>query len=283
MTSLTLQRSKAANGIAYHRSGQGAPVVLVHGVGLRAESWFPQIEALQTSYTVYAIDMPGHGQSARLEAETPGLADYTARLADFVKAAVGEAVMLAGHSMGAMVALDFAARYPDRCHGVATLNAIRGRAKAAAAAVRQRAAIIRADGGQDLATGPLERWFGQNPSGPDRATAALCAQWLKDLDRQGYAAAYSVFAQEDGPSEAALGALAMPALFLTGADDGNSTPAMSEAMAHAAPRGEAVIVRGARHMAQLTHAVEVNAAMRGFFARCGETLPGMQPAGTLGG
>ena len=55
-----LPRRKEA-GIAYYRGGEGAPVMLLHGVGLRLESWHRQIAALQPRCAVYAPDMPGHG------------------------------------------------------------------------------------------------------------------------------------------------------------------------------------------------------------------------------
>ena len=92
MTSITLPRSKTAQGVAYHRSGDhGAPVVLVHGVGLRAESWFQQIEALGADYRVYAVDicgerwrryeLPGDDRAASITpGESPGLTGHRINL-----------------------------------------------------------------------------------------------------------------------------------------------------------------------------------------------------------
>ena len=52
------------NGIAFLEQGQGEAVLLIHGVGLNAEAWGPQIAALAETHRVIALDMPGHGQSA---------------------------------------------------------------------------------------------------------------------------------------------------------------------------------------------------------------------------
>ena len=43
---------------------RGAPVVLIHGVGLRGAIWAPQVEALRADHDVIAVDMPGHGGSS---------------------------------------------------------------------------------------------------------------------------------------------------------------------------------------------------------------------------
>ena len=50
MTSITLRRFKSSDGIAYSRAGEGVPVVFIHGVGLRSEAWYQQVEALKYNY-----------------------------------------------------------------------------------------------------------------------------------------------------------------------------------------------------------------------------------------
>ena len=267
MTSLTLPRSRSDLGVAFHQAGDhGAPLVLVHGVGLRAESWFQQIEALRADYRIYAVDMPGHGHSRRLDDAAPSLDHFTDRLAGFVRAVIGEPVIVAGHSMGALVALDLAARHGDLCMGVAALNAVYGRSAEACEAILERADSLQGATGEDMASAPVKRWFGDNPKGHERAMAAHCRGWLDDADRRGYADAYRIFAASDGPS--CLAALAVPALFLTGDGDLNSTASMTEAMALIAPRARAVVIKGARHMVQMTHPQAVNAALAEFCETC---------------
>ena len=103
MTSKILQRYKAANGIAYSKSGSGEPIVLIHGVGLRAEAWLQQISELTKTNTVYAIDMPGHGESELLANDKANLVDYVDTIADWVKAVIKAPVIIFGHSMGSIV------------------------------------------------------------------------------------------------------------------------------------------------------------------------------------
>ena len=244
--------------LAAIQAGEGPLVILLHGVGLQAEAWNAQIDSLASHFAVVAPDMAGHGDSAPLHGSTT----LTAH-SDLVASAIEQPALVVGHSMGAMIALDLAVRFPDKVRGVAALNAIYRRSPEAAAAVRERADGLDGESRPDP-TGTLARWFGDEAS-PE---AEACRAWLTAVDPQAYREAYAVFAREDGPGDADLAALACPALFCTGAAEPNSTPAMSRAMAELAPRGKAVVVPGAAHMMPMTHATEVNDILLNFFAEC---------------
>ncbi|MCT4369204.1 alpha/beta hydrolase [Yangia mangrovi] len=251
MTWTTRPRSDLGGGLAGIVAGASGPrVLLIHGVGLRAEAWGAQLGALARSCRVIAVDMPGHGQSvARGES---GLADFAGRIAGVLDGPTA----IAGHSMGAMIAAELARQLPEKVSGIACLNAIHRRDPAAQQAVKARAAQL--DGQSNGDPEPtLNRWFGEDET-PARAA---CRDWLSDVDPQGYRAAYRVFAEEDGPAEATLRGLACPALFMTGALEPNSTPAMSRAMAELAPQGRAAVLPDAAHMMPMTHADEVTAEL----------------------
>lgn len=251
----TRPRSDRA-GLAAIEAGVGARIVLLHGVGLRSEAWNRQIDALAARYHVTALDMPGHGDSAVRHGMT-GVSDY----ADAVLETIDGPALVIGHSMGAMIALDLAVRALERVRGVVALNAVFERSPEAARAVQARAAEL---DGVTVAdpTGALNRWFGTDDT-PERAA---CHDWLCSVTQAGYKAAYTAFAHNPGPRRADLARLSCPALFMTGALEPNSTPAMSEAMAALAPKGRAIIVPGAAHMMPMTHPEVVNAALLDFAA-----------------
>ncbi|WP_297773889.1 alpha/beta hydrolase [uncultured Roseovarius sp.] len=239
--------------------GQGPRVVMLHGVGLRAEAWARQIDALVADgFSVVAPDMPGHGDSPVLPGPA-GLGDYTALAAE----CLDDAAVVVGHSMGAMIALDLAARYPERLRGVVAMNAIFRRDSAAGKAVSERAAMLDPAQAPDPSE-PLARWFGERAC-PERKA---CEEWLRGVDPAGYKAAYSVFAHANGPAAEHLEALRMPALFMTGSREPNSTPQMSQAMAALVPDGRAEIIQGAAHMMPMTHADMVNHKLGGFAREC---------------
>lgn len=88
-------------------------VVLLHGAGFDQSTW-----ALQTrwfahhGFSVLAPDLPGHGRSPGPALRTIGeMADWTASL---IAAAGAQKARLIGHSMGSLIALETAARHPER-------------------------------------------------------------------------------------------------------------------------------------------------------------------------
>ena len=77
---MILQKNKSQKGIAYHKSGKGDPIILIHGLGLSAECWYKQISFLKKDYTVYALDLPGHGKSDLLSQAKPQLKNYSNKI-----------------------------------------------------------------------------------------------------------------------------------------------------------------------------------------------------------
>ena len=257
MTWTTRPRSEFGK-LAAIKEGTGPTLLLLHGVGLRAEAWNGQIDGLRDKFSIVAPDMPGHGLSQPFE-DAARLSEYTDRVAEMVDGPV----LIAGHSMGAMIALELACRFPEYVQGVAALNAIYQRDEDATRAIQTRAKSMPIDHAADPAQ-TLTRWFGSS----ELPARDFCSAWLKTVSPAAYKLAYSAFAQEGGPKERDLAALQMPALFITGADEPNSTPAMSRAMAATVPDGEAVIVEGAAHMMPMTHPQRINAELTAFFDRC---------------
>ncbi|EJZ19998.1 alpha/beta fold hydrolase (plasmid) [Rhizobium sp. Pop5] len=251
-----LSRERTAGGTAYHEAGSGEPLVLIHGVGMRLEAWAPQIASLSGGYRVIAVDMPGHGESAKLPVGSR-LEEFVAWFGGFLDEMEINSVNVAGHSMGALVSGGAAATFGRRIKRVAYLNGVYRRDPEAKAAVLARAAAIPVTGVDK--EGPLARWFGDDPE--SNAARELTRKWLNLVDPQGYAVAYAAFAGGDETYADGWKDVRGPALFLTGSDDPNSTPLMAEQMAALAPKGWVRIVQGHRHMVNLTAPEIVNSLL----------------------
>ena len=262
MTSTTLRRSETRRGAAYVAAGEGEPVVLLHGVGLRLEAWAPQIEALAATHRVIAVDLPGHGASSPI-GNGAGLTAFV----DWLVMALDDLGLdwanVAGHSMGALIAGGGAITAPQRVHRVALLSAVHRRDDVASAAVKARAAEIAAGNVDPIA--PLSRWFGDESAGSE--PSRLVKEWLAAVDLEAYATAYGAFAEGDVLFANRWPGVTCPALFLTGEHDPNSTPQMSLDLATAAPNGEACIIADHRHMVNMTAPDQVTAALRHWLTR----------------
>ncbi|TJW11028.1 MAG: alpha/beta fold hydrolase [Mesorhizobium sp.] len=241
-------RNKAPDGTGFIRAGCGTPVLLIHGVGMNAAIWQAQIALMQDRYDLIAIDMLGHGNSPLPpeNAELSDFADQAIRLLDHLGLAC---VAIVGHSMGALVAQEIALRAPSRVSTLVCLNAVFRRPPALAQAVRERAAALGHHSDRPAASAAtLARWFG-DPLPASLADAAATARAaLESVSPEGYARTYRLFARADVEHIDRLAGLAAPALFMTGSEDRNSTPAMSAAMARLAPRGQCLVLSGEKHM-----------------------------------
>jgi pimeloyl-ACP methyl ester carboxylesterase len=100
----------------------GAPVVLaVHGLGGSTLNWGLVGPLLTGTVRVLAVDLFGHGRSG-LPAGRGGLAADLGMLHRFLAEVVGEPVVLVGHSMGAVLALQYTAEYPGQVTRLAVLS-----------------------------------------------------------------------------------------------------------------------------------------------------------------
>lgn len=257
MTLTTLQLSEPYGTLSYRDTGAGRPIVLIHGVGMQSAAWAPQIKALSKTHRVIALDMPGHGGSALLERDAQ-LPDFVDWLQAALSALELEHVSLAGHSMGALIAMGYAVTYPGNLDRVALLNGVYCRTPEARVAVEDRAKQIH-DGGFDLET-PLARWFGH--TSVEQAARKKVSGWLSEVNLHGYATAYDAFARGDQTYADRLGEITCPLLAMTGSGDLNSTPAMSRAIAAAVPVGRALEIEGHRHMVNLTAENLVNESLQ---------------------
>jgi (E)-2-((N-methylformamido)methylene)succinate hydrolase len=254
---------KTSNGTAWSRCGNGTTIVLLHGVGMNKSVWAPEVNLLCENFDVLIYDMWGHGESDLPNREL-ALIDYTQQLVDLLSELNIHSAVVAGHSMGALIALDFAINNPDICLGACAMNAVFDRTAEQSAAVKKRAADLAAGGVSVNLTETLERWFRQSGSHEFPEAEALAQKLLLDVNPKGYEAAYSVFANSDQAHVQTLATLSAPALFFTADGDLNSTPEMSLAMAALAPNGSSKVLTGHRHMMTLTAPEEVSATLATF-------------------
>lgn len=108
--------------IRYADVGEGSAVVLVHGLGGSWQSWLENIPVLARHHRVIALDLPGFGRSDPLP--PPAHTDTFVTVIDALLTEIGvtEAV-IAGHSLGGLVATLVAERRPQRARGLILVSA----------------------------------------------------------------------------------------------------------------------------------------------------------------
>ncbi len=108
--------------------GSGAPLLLIHGWGMHGGMWGIAAERLAEHFRVLAVDLPGHGFSAKSEDSGFGIQDPGARsevgdpfvypaldaIVDELAARFGEPLNVCGWSLGGQIALRWALRHPQQ-------------------------------------------------------------------------------------------------------------------------------------------------------------------------
>jgi pimeloyl-ACP methyl ester carboxylesterase len=118
-------RGGEVDGLSIHYlvEGRGPAVVLVHGLGGFAQSWRHNIDALAARATVYAVDLPGFGRSAKPRAPY-GLRYFARALHGFLDGLGIAQAALVGHSLGGAVAVTYALTQPSRVERLALLGSV---------------------------------------------------------------------------------------------------------------------------------------------------------------
>ncbi len=103
--------------IAYLRNAEANPgdtIVMVHGFGANKDNWTRLADQLTDDFNVYAIDLPGHGDSSKPLDLGYTLDEQTEHLAGILTALGIDRFHMMGNSMGGAITALFAARYPER-------------------------------------------------------------------------------------------------------------------------------------------------------------------------
>jgi len=111
--------------LALHVSGEGEPVLLVHGTGGDANSWAAQ-QTLAASYQLRAVDRRGYGGSPARPPDY-GFAEESAEIA----ALLGDGAHLVGQSYGGVLALLAAGRRPEAVYSLTVANRPRSTSRGA--------------------------------------------------------------------------------------------------------------------------------------------------------
>jgi len=93
--------------ISYREAGSGTPVVILHGLGGRSESWVPQYDALADRYRIIGWDAPGYNGSSEMPQDEPLIPDYVKIIKRFTDTLGLDKFHLVGHSVGTVLSAAF--------------------------------------------------------------------------------------------------------------------------------------------------------------------------------
>jgi pyruvate dehydrogenase E2 component (dihydrolipoamide acetyltransferase) len=252
--------------ISYVGTGQdGDVVLLVHGYGGDRNSWLFVQQPLAARHRVYALDLPGHGTSAK-DVGDGSVATLAGAVLGVLDAIGAERAHLVGHSLGGAAAIAAAARDPGR---IASLTLI------APAGFGQE---INADYLRGFAGAQTRRELkpvvGQLFADEGLVTRQLVEDLLAYKRLDGVEAALRTLAGTllDGDTQRIDSAAAMAAIgdaVPVTVVWGNADRIMPAAQAGSVPGAACHLLEGAGHMAHMERPAQVQAAVEETIARAG--------------
>jgi pimeloyl-ACP methyl ester carboxylesterase len=235
------------------RRDERPTIVFVHGTRLTGASWAAQVADLGEEFHCLAPDLPGHGTAIEIPFTLAGAAE---RVADVIAAEGhdGRAIVV-GLSLGGYVAMDVAARWPERVRGLVISGATAEPVGPRSLAFRGLAVVLRRAPRRGLER--VNRWFVAWRFPPRIADPILAAGFSFS---GGETALRSLVGERFLPR---LAAYPGPTLILNGELDLFFRPT-ERAFAAVAADARRVVLRGATHLANLDRPAAFSAAVRRF-------------------
>ncbi|SDC24994.1 alpha/beta fold hydrolase [Natrinema hispanicum] len=111
--------------IHYQTSGDGRPLVFVHGGWMDGTAWEPQVNHFADEYRVVTLDVRGHGSTGATDADQYSIELFTDDLEALLSRLEGDQPILCGLSLGSMVVQEFLDRHPNSASAAILGGAVR--------------------------------------------------------------------------------------------------------------------------------------------------------------
>lgn len=245
--------------------GEGPPLLLLHGMGANAHWWARAAPRLCADFKPAALDFHGHGESDWRPEGRYDTAGYVEDVEAARHALGWPRLVLAGHSMGARIALEYAARHPDRLLAVIAVDFL-PQFEPAASRRFERNRLKKQPHSPDPA--PMIRRFHLEPPGSLlgeeelRALAKLCLRqtprgWTWKFDWRSFDYDYE-------PIWPLLPRVRVPALVARGENSRVMSRADLKGVASGIPGARALEIPGAHHHVPLDSPEDLSSRMTGF-------------------
>lgn len=253
-------------------SGDGLPVILVHGMGLNQLMWSEQLPQLNKQFRVLTYDLLGHGQS-RMRQGTYVMGDFVDQLARIIDQMHIKQCALVGFSLGGLIAQAFTLAHPDLINRLVILNSGYDRSPEERSGMIKRLEIARKlDHGATVEMA-LERWFTREFLSKRPDVIQKVRRWMLANHPGIYSEIYRVLTYGDKPLARAIAAIKCPTLVLTCENDIGNSPSMARRAVARIPNAQLAIVPLLKHMGLMEAPDRINEILVPFLEAKSEVNP----------
>ena len=256
--------------LAVDHAGEGELLVFLHGIGGNKRNWHDNLPAFAKHWHAVAWDARGYGESEDYEGPLTftDYADDLVRVLDHFKA---ERAHIVGLSMGGRIAMDFAARYPQRLLTLTLCDTHPGFAHFSEEKKREFVRIRKEpllNGGEpkDIAAPVAKTLIGPNAS---QEAFDKLVDSMSRLHKESYIK--SIEASVMGDHSSRLGEIAVPTHVICGSEDRLTTPEMAQGLASQIRGAKLTIIPDTGHLPNIEKPAEFDAAAIAFIRAAGSS------------
>ena len=249
----------------YHReTGQGTPLVLIHGFPFDSRMWDDQLAGLSDHFRVIAVELPGYGQSAPPRPFTT--ASAAEEVHELLKSIGALPCALVGLSMGGYVCFEFAARFLADMRALVLADTRYDADSAEARENRNRMIqLVRERGSAAIADIMEPKLLAPDTPKTRPAVQQKLRQIMESVSPQ--TIEHTLAALRDrSDSTGRLKSITVPTLIVMGQQDAITPLSVAQAMQQGIPRAQRAVIPGAGHMPPMEQPERFNRIVREFLA-----------------
>ena len=233
--------------MTYKSFGNGKNLVCLHPIGLSGSIWEEFVSSLGNYFTVIAIDLPGHGNSAPLNSVWSISTMADAVFEDL--ATISNDYSLLGASLGGMVAQEIAVRKPERLTNLILVDTLCTLTKEQRIAIEARAEKTSKEGMASILDDTITRWFTTKFIHEKAEVVNKIKIYLSNCDSEIHSKCWNAISQFDLENE--IRTIEIPVCAIVGSDDVSTPPYMAEKISRNVVKGKTIIIPEAAHMSMI--------------------------------
>ena len=248
--------------IYYEITGEGDPLLLIHGLGSSTRDWEEQVPVFSQKYQVITIDLRGHGNSSKPRSPY-SIKMFAEDISELLKQLKINSIHILGLSLGGVTAFQFAVDYPELVKSLIIVNAgveMRVDSFKQKREFLKRAVIIRLVGMKKMGEVLATRLF-IKPEQEDMRNKMI-ERWAEN-DKKAYLSA--LYSLKGWSIRDQLANIKSPTLVI-GSDEDYTPSSVKEEFVALIPNGKFIEIEDARHAVSMEKTKEFNEIVMNFLS-----------------
>ena len=249
---------------SYSIDGDGPPLFLIHGLGAARDAWRFILPNLVKKFTIITYDLRGHGSSPKSQ-YVFDLEDLVEDL-ELLRHTTGfKTAFFAGHSLGGMIAPAYALKYPDHVKAIGLLSTAAGRTQEDKNKILTVIKLMDEEGIPQTLPTLVKRWFTDDFIKKFPEIIDKRIKQVTDTDPNIFLNVFRIYANTEMQSW--LHRITLPALVLTGENDGACNPRLNQLIASELKNSELTILPDLKHSILIEAPNLVSESLSNFFLK----------------